>query len=451
MNVILHIGAPKTGSSAIQYFLHENRLLLVKHGIYYPTHHIDSNYVSGGHAQLGRALVEERFDEAEALVETWIQEAEQAGCALLLSAEAMYRYPDVVASLFSKHTVRVLAYFRHPLESLISNHNQSIKRHYSTTTLSEFLYRQVGINNRGAAGHVFYQWHALFDDALSVKPYAFDHFEQGRIEYDFIARIGIQGWWQRRQFKISKRLINTSYTPAALELKRLLNGILDQDNRDESIQLDRALQRFSDRNNKSHRFRIAQQTIPAMLYEKITERYKKSLLRAGDNWLTCCPEDFLIPQNVKPDDEFTVNQQSLSDVLKVYQFLLAECSPLLQTLNARLARLLQGEQREQLPYSVLKLAEIMGLAFREPKPNPPLPSNAMDVFLSTTSRPSDYLREIAKWLERQTQTEHACQVLERALELAPERDKKSLQRLLMGYQQRLTAIRAEAEPKSDQD
>ena len=40
-DVIFHIGAPKTGSTAIQKFCLENRETLKEHGLYYPYHGVD--------------------------------------------------------------------------------------------------------------------------------------------------------------------------------------------------------------------------------------------------------------------------------------------------------------------------------------------------------------------------------------------------------------------------
>jgi predicted LPLAT superfamily acyltransferase len=63
--------------------------------------------------------------------------------------------------------------------------------------------------------------------------------------------------------------------------------------------------------------------------------------------------------------------------------------------------------------------------------------------LSDESKPVDYLREISKWLERYGDTESACEVLDKAIELAKGEKKKALQRLQKTYQQRLETLNEE--------
>ena len=49
-DVVLHIGAPKTGTSAIQAYLSAHREQLSEAGYRYPRHPVDENNIGGGHA-----------------------------------------------------------------------------------------------------------------------------------------------------------------------------------------------------------------------------------------------------------------------------------------------------------------------------------------------------------------------------------------------------------------
>src|SRR5690554_6929538 len=162
MRVCIHIGAPKTGSSAIQYFLQNNRSKLEKYGYFYPEHRTDKNDVSGGHAELGSAVIAGDMEKASALIEGWLEEAKARKLTLLVSSEALYGRIAEVRELFSGHDVQVLAYFRHPVEALVSNHNQSIKRHFGRLPLADFLEQKAAPGNRGVNGEVFLDWIKVF-------------------------------------------------------------------------------------------------------------------------------------------------------------------------------------------------------------------------------------------------------------------------------------------------
>ena len=50
-NVYIHVGPPKTGTSAVQKWLNSNQRFLKENGIYYPSHNVDSNGVSSGNVR----------------------------------------------------------------------------------------------------------------------------------------------------------------------------------------------------------------------------------------------------------------------------------------------------------------------------------------------------------------------------------------------------------------
>tara|TARA_B100000700_G_scaffold329350_1_gene450695 strand:+ start:6342 stop:7727 length:1386 start_codon:yes stop_codon:yes gene_type:complete len=447
MDVVLHIGAPKTGSSAIQYFLHENRTRLLKHGYYYPEHNFDENNVSGGHAHFGAAVAANELEQAKGLFEQWLNEAQQQGAKLLISSEALYRHPERVKQLVNGHSVSVLAYFRHPLESLVSNHNQSIKRHYSTQTLDAFLYKQVGVLNRGVSGQVFFDWVKHFGrDAVSVRPYLASCFVKQQIEHDFLQRLGIAGWSARR-FKRNRVRINTSYTYGALEIKRLLNGLLDEQTPQESRRIDRTLQAYADAANR--RSGDVPQVVSPNVYDAITHRYQNALERAQTQLLERCTDAFYKPVSVVAAKDALTHRQ-LPEVIEVYQFLVKQLPELMSQLQKRLLTRLSEQYgkdaSEPLPYALLKLAEVMGLPVPEPTLQPALPATTMATFLSDKSNRVDYLIEVAKLLESQDHIEHAIDILEQAKKIAVSKNMTgqrltSIERYLGKYCVRLASKR----------
>ena len=81
--LILHVGAPKTGTSAVQRHFHAQADVLRRHGIHYPHHHLDANGVSGGHGDLlAQALAAGPIAGRQAIAQN-LAAARRAECRLL--------------------------------------------------------------------------------------------------------------------------------------------------------------------------------------------------------------------------------------------------------------------------------------------------------------------------------------------------------------------------------
>ncbi|HCP21144.1 MAG: hypothetical protein CMN81_16670 [Spongiibacter sp.] len=422
MRVCIHIGAPKTGSSAIQYFLRNNRSKLEKYGYFYPEHRTDKNDVSGGHAELGSAVIAGDMEKAADTVSGWLQEAQARKLTLLISSEALYGRISEVQELFQGHDVQIFAYFRNPVEALVSNHNQSIKRHFGRLPLVDFLEQRATPNNRGVNGEVFFDWVKVFGpQAVRVRPYNPSAFKKDRIEYDFLDMLGVRGF-SARSFRLEKRLINTSYTSGALELKRLLNFVLDPDAPKDSVEVDWALQGFSD---KASAKRSAVEKAPVEVNPEVlallVEGFKPALERIRSEVLENCPEDFWRPVTVVPAGTGP-KRSELAEVFQAFSHLQQTIPATVQRIEQKLAELLESKPAGELPFAVLKLANVMGVTFREPsqrKAKPSVVAGAVKSVLSGNAKDADYLRELAKVLAEQGLLEEAVKVIEKARNLRP--------------------------------
>ena len=422
MRVCIHIGAPKTGSSAIQYFLRNNRSKLKKHGYFYPQHRTDKNNVSGGHSDLGSLVIAGDLEKAADLVNGWFQEARAKDLALLISSEGLYGRISEVYELFQGYDVRILAYFRNPVEALVSNHNQSIKRHFGRLPLADFLEQRATPNNRGVNGEVFFDWVKAFGpEAVRVRPYNPSAFKKDRIEYDFLDMLGVRGF-SVRSFRLEKRLINTSYTPGALELKRLLNFVLDPNAKKDSAEVDWALQGFSDKANAK---RKAADKEPVQLDPEVlallVEYFKPALEKMRSQLLEYCPEDFWRPVTVVPAVAGP-KQPELAEVFEAAGYLKQAIPGTVQRLEIKLADLLESKPAGDLPFAVLKLASVLGVPFREPlqrRAQPSAATEAVRAVLNGQATDADYLRELAKILAEQGLLDEAIKVIEKARNLRP--------------------------------
>ncbi len=234
IQVLIHIGPPKTGTSAIQNWLRNNRSYLKKLGIYYPDHLLDKNGVSSGNVRRlfyprvpGKPLAP-IADARERL----IGETSTNGCdRLLLSSENFFaQLPDVMA-IFPE--ALLIAYIRFPLDLLESRYNQSVKRGRNKEkfpaassvpeathldTLAEFI-GQYGRNT------------------FLLRPFMKACFTDGDIVSDFLSAIKVKkpsgsivdgilktiGVGQDKASSMSS-VVNTSYCFEALEFKRWLNN-----------------------------------------------------------------------------------------------------------------------------------------------------------------------------------------------------------------------------------
>lgn len=241
-DILIHIGGPKSGSSAIQKFLTENHENLKDFGYYYPVHKLDKNGVSGGHWEIGKAIIENNLSMAKEIIFDYLESAKNNNCTLILSAESFWGASNSLPSLVEDFKVRYIAFFRHPIDAMASNYNQLVKRHLGKLTFNEYISINIDSPNKGITGEILCDWLDSVGDALTVYPYSVKEFGADGIVKVFLNYIGINS----RSLKISNSIVNRSYPASILEFKRLLNFALSEDDKAEDIKIDVELQNMSD-------------------------------------------------------------------------------------------------------------------------------------------------------------------------------------------------------------
>ncbi len=147
--IFLHIGAGKTGTSAIQSQLVLNKEQLEENNYYYPTAANDEKaknfkITSGNAIELGRLLTCEIIEEKKIaqLVFRYIKEAK--GKDILLSSEVLESYRPANAQVLKKlvndlgYTVVIIYYVRAIADNQVSSYHQTIKRHNNSNDFSTF-------------------------------------------------------------------------------------------------------------------------------------------------------------------------------------------------------------------------------------------------------------------------------------------------------------------------
>ncbi|MCC4270462.1 hypothetical protein LL254_07040 [Marinobacter nauticus] len=417
MRVFLHIGAPKTGTSAIQYFMNTNRPVLERLGFYYPEHHLDQNNVSGGHTDLGVSLIEKDMVRARQIVEGRLKEAEERQCHLVLSGESFYGFFKELKELFSGHSVYIISYYRDPLESLISNHNQVVKRHFEIRNLNEYLSTFIGQPAYGFSGEVLFKWHSLFGkERLHVWPYSKNAFPGGSIEYSFLSILGInEAEWCG--FVLRQGGINSSYTDEALELKRLLNHVLGMDDHHINAQLDWSMQKYSDNAGSAAGEKTFPRVKPEILTE-LAEQFAAPKRQVINEFLAFKPADF----SEKVGESLSFGRlgadggERLKKVISVWEAVKANLPDIATRIEERVA---SATKQKQAPFALFRLADVMGLDYSEPKTDIGIPPSALKVFTNEKAGIPDFLRELTKVLVDQGRDEEAYALIKRAVALRP--------------------------------
>jgi hypothetical protein len=225
---LLHIGTPKTGSTALEKFLAGNCDVLARLGWEYPDvslrgfgHHDLAFLVSGGYPEW--ALPQERpFDEL--LHELKISVADKS--RIILSSENFYLLPNPqgVARMleqagFPPRTVKVVVYIRRQDDAHVSWYNQVVKAQGYTGTIFECISQNCGMWDYEKYLHA---WCKVFGrDNLIVRPYQASDLEADDIRYDFLRIAGLSP----EGFEWPEETTNTRINRDILEFQRMVNHL----------------------------------------------------------------------------------------------------------------------------------------------------------------------------------------------------------------------------------
>ncbi|MBB4304254.1 hypothetical protein GGD81_003312 [Rhodobium orientis] len=154
----IHIGVPKTGSTAIQHFATENRQLLREKGLLYPSaalrgfgHHDVAFLLNGGYPDWAKPQDRPLGDLAGALR----SECLEFDGDVLLSSENFYLFPQPErlfefvrdTGLLEGRAVKVIVYLRRQDDLLVSWYNQLVKAQGFSGTFADALHAQMWLGD----------------------------------------------------------------------------------------------------------------------------------------------------------------------------------------------------------------------------------------------------------------------------------------------------------------
>ncbi|WP_137168117.1 hypothetical protein [Salinimonas lutimaris] len=207
--LILHIGPPKTGTSAIQKWCADHQQFLKQQGIFYPSHALSSNHISSGHAE---QLIMQNQDGKRELnpegLEAINNEFLASGCnTLLLSSEYFFYHAHEISPHFTH--VQLIGYIRSPLAQFESAYNQTVKRHGQTKPL------KFGRNLHTTTLDKLHQLlHTHTFDKVTLRAYL--EAAEFNVVQDFVECLNLT-------YHVAPVTINPSYSFESLEFKRWLN------------------------------------------------------------------------------------------------------------------------------------------------------------------------------------------------------------------------------------
>lgn len=242
----IHIGTPKTATTALQFFCMENAGQLAKEGYCYPAfpfHYPGSNEFHNGSFLLGiikdengnrDTLQEEKnFREGMDIVKKNFLEYDH----VILSHEGIWRRVDSEKKDFwdimmreakeGNFRIHVIVYLRRQDQYFLSNWNQRIKRLASGETIEEFT-EQVDRERLDYYGKLKKLSAIVGKENITVRRFEKGRFEGGSIFSDFLSVFHLP---LTEEYKFPGEARNTGLYGNTHEIKRVLNSLPQMEDR----------------------------------------------------------------------------------------------------------------------------------------------------------------------------------------------------------------------------
>jgi hypothetical protein len=227
---IIHIGAPKTGTTLLQKLFFDNRLRLLERGILYPDvslrgygHHDLAFLLAGGYPEWAtpqpRPLIELTAElRASAQAHTGDLLISSENFFLFPAPHALRRLLDETGALEGRRPL-IVVYLRRQDAAHESWYNQSIKAQGETHQFDACVERYHELWDYRLQLDA---WIAVFGrESIVVRPYEDGQFLNGSLIDDFLATIGVDG----SAFAIPAERINSGINKDVLEFQRIVNGL----------------------------------------------------------------------------------------------------------------------------------------------------------------------------------------------------------------------------------
>ena len=185
--IFIHVGSEKSGSSAIQFFMSQNRSELKKFGFYVPDRDLGFNddLVTGNQVFYFQSLIDtQNLSDLISRLNIFFESIPDNGVALI-SSENLFsiKASFIIEALVNNFDLKFLAYIRRQDDYLISAWKQWYFR-YEEDIYSWLLTATRDLGRWGAILNTYKNF--ISDDMLVLKIFNRAEFKFGNIVYDFI-------------------------------------------------------------------------------------------------------------------------------------------------------------------------------------------------------------------------------------------------------------------------
>lgn len=224
MNIVIHIGVHKTGTTYIQRTLEKNSAILQKKGFYYKAS-CSEEYNHNSLVSLFNITGQE--ERVSNIFRDYIKDAQDSGChTCIFSSETFVeKFIDFefFKSIFLDHKIKIIAYMRRPDELFASAHNQIVRQENTkwTRSIQERPY-PYDPSYRASLG----KWIGNFTpNELVIAPFDNPQLKEKDLVLDFLSMAGLnEHLLLDRSFTDPE--VNAGLPDSLIEVVRLTNAVL---------------------------------------------------------------------------------------------------------------------------------------------------------------------------------------------------------------------------------
>ena len=233
----IHIGTPKTGTTALQLFLDANRNVLEKKGIYYPDSKkyditmATQKYVSAGNYAW---LVLGNRENNVKIIKEFLQNHD----TILLSSERIWgeiidksAWLKEIKSISENVNIIIIVYLRRQVDYLESLYNETVRVVQNKNKIQDVFNDKIHFFDE-IKRNTYYDKElnsmaeVIGKENIKIRIYEKRQLADGNIIHDFLKLLGLEF---NDEFESPKVFFNQSCNIATIELKRRLNNLIAAD------------------------------------------------------------------------------------------------------------------------------------------------------------------------------------------------------------------------------